>query len=158
MLVLIGIWRRDILGLLGFERARSEHDGACLEEVLPLGVHCLQGVHPEWNWQDLNTLPRRYNLPSRNTRPPPANDRFAYDGLFCFGPCICHICGFRCGHNQGTDATAKERQERNLGGNKSVVLKYNGTVRKGNINHPLLLHKNWYLKLNEFDKTTAVSE
>ena len=47
MLVLIGLWRRDILGLLGFEQARSEHDGAFLEEVFSLGVHCLHGVQPE---------------------------------------------------------------------------------------------------------------
>ena len=44
-------------------------------------------------------------------------------GLCCFSHGICHICGCRCGHNQGTDATAKERRERKAGGNQSVVLK-----------------------------------
>ena len=29
--------------------------------------------------------------------------------------------GYQCGHNKGTDATAKERREINTGGNKSVV-------------------------------------
>ena len=49
----IGLRPRDILGMLGFERAISEHDRACLEKVFPLGVFCLQGVHPERNLQDL---------------------------------------------------------------------------------------------------------
>ena len=42
--MLIGLCRRDILGLLGFERARFKHDGACLEEVFRILTNFLGDI------------------------------------------------------------------------------------------------------------------